>query len=315
MVTRASLSARLSGTNPLLPDAVLAVGLAATAAVAGSQYHPEPWPRFDALAYTLCVLVNLPLALRRRAPVQVLTACCVAFVGYLAAGYQPSLNFWAPAIALYSVAAHRPPRTALAGAALTAAVIFYSGLADGSVGVPLSAVQAVGVPAVVWLVGNGTRRLDDRNRQLVAVTAQLRREQEKLAQQAITEERVRIARELHDVVAHHLSVISVQAGLAGYVFTADPATAHGALGTIAATSREALEELRRMLTLLRVDSTAPENSAGDTSDAGDGRSYAPTPDLGGLGELTERVSAAGVPVRLLTEGTVRRLPAGVGLCA
>lgn len=309
MHTRASLVARISSTNPQLADAVLAVGLAAAAAVAGEQYHPEGWPRFDALAYALSALISLPLAFRRRAPVLVLTACCLAFAGYLAAGYSPSLNFWAPAIALYSVAAHRPPRTAAAGAALTAAVIFYSGLAAPVIGVPLAALQAVGVPAVVWLVGNGTRCLADRNRQLAAMTEQLRRAQKEQARQAATEERVRIARELHDVVAHHLSVISVQAGLADYVFTIDPPTARGALGTIAATSREALEELRRMLALLRVDSEGSEDGTDD------GRSFTPAPDLGRLGELAERVGAAGVPVRLRTEGVVRRLPAGVGLCA
>jgi signal transduction histidine kinase len=339
--------ARPGGRNALLTDTVLAAGLAAAAAVAGAEYHPAPWPRFDAAAYVLSALVVLPLALRRRAPVAVLVASCAAYGGYLAAGYQPSLDFWGPAIALYGVAAHRPPRVAAVGAGLTAVVMFCSGLAAREVGVVLSVVQAVAVPGVVWAVGNGARLLADRNRRLTAVTAQLHREQEERARQAVTEERVRIARELHDVVAHHMSVISVQAGLAGYVFADDPPTARAALDTIAATSREALEELRRMLALLRVDPDGDEDGEGDedctedgngdgdrdgggrggaSGDGGgygtveaDGRggtgSYRPAPDLGDLAGLAERVTAAGVPVEVRTEGVVRPLPAGVGLCA
>jgi signal transduction histidine kinase len=114
---------------------------------------------------------------------------------------------------------------------------------------------------------------------------------------------MRIARELHDVVAHHLSVVSVQAGLAGYVFAADPDTARSAVDTIAGTSREAQEELRRLLLVLRSDT---ENGPVDEpSRIG----------LDRLDELVERVRAAGVPVDLEVSGEPWPLPSGPDQCA
>ncbi|MFD8984959.1 sensor histidine kinase [Streptomyces sp. NPDC059564] len=320
MRTRAWPADRLRSVDPRLADAVLALGLTAAAAVAGQQYHPAGWPPFDATAYLLTALVGLPLAVRRAAPVPVLVASCLAFAGYLAAGYQPSLNFWGPAIALYGVAARRPPRTAAACAALTAAVVFYSGQSARELGLLVTVVQALIVPAVVWAFGNGARLLDERNRQLAAVTAQLHREQEWRARRAVSEEQRRIARELHDVVAHHMSVISVQAGMAGYVFPSAPEKARTALGTIAETSQEGLRELRRILTLLRSGGDEePDARAGAPhadGDRGDERTpYAPIPGLAGLPGMAERVRASGVPVGLRTSGTPRPLPPGVELCA
>ncbi|GGZ95446.1 ATPase [Streptomyces subrutilus] len=296
---------RLRSVDPRLADAALALGLTAAAAVIGRQYHPAGWPPFDATAYALTALAGLPLAARRRAPVWALVTSCLGFACYLAAGYQPSLNFWAPAMALYGVAARRPPRTTAACAALCGAVVFHSGLAAPELGLTVTVVQAVGVPAVVWTFGNGARTLAERNRQLAALTARLHREQEWRERQAVSEEQRRIARELHDVVAHHMSVISVQAGMAGYVFPSAPEQARAALVTISETSQEGLRELRRILTLLR-----------SAADGADGRApYAPIPGLSGLREVAERVRAAGVAVDLRTDGVARPLPPGVELCA
>lgn len=88
----------------------------------------------------------------------------------------------------------------------------------------------------------------------------LRREQAERARQEVVAERVRIARELHDIVAHHMSVISVHAGMAGYVFDAEPDTARKAVGVIADNSREAQEELRRMLSPLRTGTEADDDA-------------------------------------------------------
>lgn len=122
---------------------------------------------------------------------------------------------------------------------------------------PTVLAQAVLFPAAVFVVGRGSGALAERNRQFAELTDRLRRQQEEKALQALTEERVRIARELHDVVAHHMSVISLQAGMASYVFPTDPEASRLALDTIADTSREALEEMRRMLVLLRVGEEEP----------------------------------------------------------
>jgi signal transduction histidine kinase len=116
---------------------------------------------------------------------------------------------------------------------------------------------------------------------------------------------MRIARELHDVVAHHMSVVSVQAGLAQFVLESDPATARAALRTVLHTSGEALQEMRRMLSLL--DTGADED--------GPAGAYDPTPGLDRLDDLVERVCAAGVPVEVTISGERHPLAPGVDLCA
>jgi signal transduction histidine kinase len=168
-------------------------------------------------------------------------------------------------------------------------------------------VQAVVSALVMCQFGNAARVSAERGDQLAVLTGQLRREQAERARRAVAEEQGRIARELHDVVAHHMSVISVQAGMAGYVFGSDPGAAHDALRTISDTSREGLEELRRMLAVLRTDGTG---------DDGPGpASYDPVPGLGRLDEMAGRIRAAGVPVELTVTGQPRPLAPGVELCA
>ncbi len=127
----------------------------------------------------------------------------------------------------------------------------------------------------------------------------LETERDQQARIAVAQERARIARELHDVVAHAVSVIVVQADGAGYAVRSQPEVAERALGTISATGREALTELRRLLGVLR--------SEGGESD------LAPQPGARSISDLAERVRAIGVPVRLDLAGELDDLPAGVGL--
>ncbi|MFI6581469.1 sensor histidine kinase [Embleya sp. NPDC050493] len=314
-------------------DAILAVAMAAGGCVAGQQFHPDGWVRFDATAYLLTCALSLPLALRRRAPVPVLIASGSMYTVYLAAGYQPSLNFWAPVIALVTLAGQRPPRSAAMGAVFVAAVVAFSGM-RGRLGPALVVAQAVLVPVVAVVIGDAVRRLAQRNRQLVLLTARLEREQEERARRAIVDERVRIARELHDVVAHHMSVITVQVGLASYVFDSDPRAARAALDVIGDAGRDALDEMRRLLSLLRVDFDEDGGGEGQRADGvgdidgvggvggvgGDGGvggvdgAADPMPGLDRLADLAERMSAVGVTVDLTTEGAPRHLSPGLELC-
>jgi signal transduction histidine kinase len=254
---------RLTGLRRIDPTAVdtgFALLVAFGTCLAGSQYHDARWPHFDAPAYLFSVLACLPMALRRRIPLLALALSCAAFAGYLAAGYQPSINWFAPPLILYTVVALRPLREAAAGAVLTGAVIFYSGwCADLPPAVIV--VQPIVLVGIAWLLGGGARALADRNRRLAVLTARLRDEQRDRAARAVTEERVRIARELHDVVAHHMSVITVQAGLAQYVFAADPATARTALDVIADAGRQAQQEMRYLLAALRIGPEQPGDEA------------------------------------------------------
>jgi signal transduction histidine kinase len=139
----------------------------------------------------------------------------------------------------------------------------------------------------------------------VELTEQLHQGREERARAAVMEERVRIARELHDVVAHHMSVISVHAGLGRYVLASDPGAAGAALDTIAGTSREAMNEMRRLLAVLRV-ATAKLTA--------DGGSDEPAPGLARLDDLVERVRAARVSVDVTVTGTAVALPSGADLC-
>ena len=198
----------------------------------------------------------------------------------------------------------------------------------------------VGLASVIaWMTGYSMRQ-----RRLYVVTLQ-----HQAANSAVAEERLRIARELHDVVAHSMSVIAVQAGYGQYVIDASPDGAKYALGAIQATSRDALEEMRRMLGVLRQQDVTPAQPADGTAidgtvavgTAADGTAtdgtvadgaalgqpaaddravkrpapLAPAPGLAGLDRLVGRTCGAGVRVTVGVSGMVRPAPAGIDLSA
>jgi signal transduction histidine kinase len=162
--------------------------------------------------------------------------------------------------------------------------------------------QALGdiVPfAAAWVFGDSLRTRRAYTRALEERAERLERDRERESARAVAEEQARIARELHDVIAHNLSVMVVQAAAANDVFDSKPERAREALRTIEATGRGALSELRRLLGAVR----------------GDGADFAPQPDLGQLDELIDQVRAAGLHVVLHVEGEARPLPAALELSA
>jgi signal transduction histidine kinase len=196
-------------------------------------------------------------------------------------------------LAVYNAAAHTSGRRAVIAGGLAVA-LYVADLAVDSEGIYVEGIVFYallwGAP---WVAGRAVRRrrLSDR-----------RAEQEKArAQAAILEERARIARELHDVVAHAISVIVLQARGGRRVLDAEPADARDAFATIERTGRQALEEMRRLLGMLR---------ASDEELA-----LAPQPTLKELDRLVEQVRAAGLPVEVAIEGEPRELPPGVDLSA
>ncbi|MFV0134675.1 sensor histidine kinase [Streptomyces sp. HMX87] len=281
--------------HPLVADGLIAAALTTVAALLGTEAVAQGWPALDPLAWILVVGVNLPLALRTRAPVTVCLAVHACWAVYITLGHWPVVNSFGPMLALYTVASLRPTRAAAACAALLAGVWIYAGLVTDSAAMASVAGQAVGFPLVLWRFGYIVRRTGE-------LTRQLRAEQAERARREVAEERVRIARELHDVVAHHIAVINVQAGLARFVFTSDARTARESLDTIEGASGEALAELRRMLGLLRADGVQGAEST-------------PAPGLDQLAEMIARVRAGGVGVELSVTGEPRPLPPGVQLCA
>ncbi|MFG3284978.1 sensor histidine kinase [Streptomyces sp. NPDC048111] len=280
--------------RPQLADALIALALTSVSAVLGQESGAQGWDPLDAQGYVLVVLAGLPLAMRVRAPLTVLLCSQLAFVAYVASGYWPVVTTFGPMLALYTVASLRPARTAVVCGVLMSGEWVYAGAVSPRSSMASVVSQAAVFTLVLIRFGALARRSNE-------LTRQLRGEQARRARREVAAERGRIARELHDVVAHHMSVISVQAGLAGFVFASDPPTARAALATISGTSAEALEELRRMLQVLR--------------EAEDATPGAPMPGLDRMGELVERIRAGGVPVTLRTVGAPRPLAPGVELCA
>ncbi len=202
---------------------------------------------------------------------------------------DPAITF-PLAVAVYSLAAYRP-RSITVPVAISIVVVCVLSIAlDEQADVADLAVNSL-VALGGWVVGDSTRVQRER-------TAWLAQRQEDEARRAAAEERVRIARDLHDVVAHHISVIVVQAEAAQEVLATHPDRAEGAMAAVADTARSALGELRRMLGLLRSES---------------GR--APQPDLAAVEDLIASVRGAGLVVELRTTGTVRPVDAVVGLTA
>ncbi|MEV4414793.1 histidine kinase [Catellatospora sp. NPDC049609] len=290
-----------------IADVVLVSWLLLAALLWAGNFEHEVggvWRPTDGLAVALILAFNIPLYVRRRAPVTVLLLACAAGTAYLALGYYHSVVTFAVALAVHKVAELRPRRVSVPAAVLGLAVLLFAQRVLVDQVRPFGFMIVTFLTLVAWGFGDGTRQMAERGRQLAALTERLRREQQERAHQAVSQEQRRIARELHDVVAHHMSVISVQAGLGRYVLTTDPQTAGGALTVIADTAHEALTEMRRLLAVLRVaaddaDAQAPFDSA---------------PDMKCLPDLLDRVRTAGAEIELVTEGAEVPLPSGLGLC-
>ncbi|MFE9389579.1 sensor histidine kinase [Streptomyces sp. NPDC006784] len=298
-------------------DGVIALAITAVSLLLGNDRVPEGWSGLDPPGVALTCAVNLPLAARRRFPSTLCLLVLACWSVYVALDYWPVVNSLGPLLALYTVAALRPMRQAVLCALLLAVVWNLAGTTGAESSWATVLGQSVLYPAVLCGFGHLARNAARRNVELDRLTDQLRRERAGAERRAVAEERVRIARDLHDVVAHHMSVISVQAGLAGYVFDSDPGTARGALGTIADTSGEALAELRRLLAVLRVeDGGRPEDGGRCVGGGDDDRpEFGPAPGLGRLPDLVERVRGAGVPVRFTVTGEPRSPAPGAGQCA
>ncbi|MFI6045784.1 sensor histidine kinase [Nocardia sp. NPDC051321] len=293
---------RLAAALPPICD--IGGPLVFTAAVmlaAHTNYATGP-KQLDLLGIVLIVASNFPVVLRNRAPLATFTVCCAGLAAFAAAGYWEALNGIGSLLALYTVAGRYPPSRSVPAAVLHSIIQVFAALITGGAALWMILILAPQFSLTAWTLGNLTRVLAARNAELAALTERLDRDRTARARRAVVEERVRLARELHDVVAHHMSAISIQAGLARYVFRSDPDTAYTAVRAIGDASGRALEDMRRLLTLLRLD---PEHSPdAQLLDGG----------LDQLHELVERVSAAGVPSTLAVTGKACRLPPGAELC-
>ncbi|MGH3207632.1 MAG: sensor histidine kinase [Trebonia sp.] len=277
-------------------------------------------PSWAAIVIVLVAVV--PAAFRRCRPftVLVMVAAAGAVASALSSSPAPPL---AVAFVMYLIPLRFTRRNALwlltgtllvtaAGLAVFA-VIRHGDYGTGTIGKAAGLMLEGGLlVTVAWLIGYAVRQQRGQAADRREQAERKAREQLAETRRARSEERLQISRELHDVVAHTLSVIAVQAGVAGYVVKTRPEEAARALSSIEETSRSALHEMRALLGVLRGEETGTTNGVSlGTRDA----ALAPAPGLADLDTLVERTGEAGVRVELSVRGERPPLPAGLDLAA
>ncbi|WP_411097814.1 sensor histidine kinase [Streptomyces sp. 020-2-3H-GM] len=285
--------------------AVFLLGLSGMASISGM--YDSTRERIIAIPVTLAL--STVVALRRRVPEKMLLLAILVGLVQLVAGVRPGIGNFAMLVITYTVATigeRWASRLALVCSLSAAALsqLRWEAEPGGSWAQTVFVTIIMTVPFVLaWVLGDSLRTRRAYFDQLEERAARLEREREAQSKVAVAAERARIARELHDVVAHNVSVMVVQADGAAYVMDAAPDQAKQALETISSTGRQALAEMRRLLGVLR------------TGDAPESGEYVPQPDVEQIEDLVEQVRQTGLEVDFKVEGTPRPLPSGVELTA
>ena len=258
-------------------------------------------------ASTLLALASiLPLLVMRRHPVGALAVSFAAGCGniLLTAPHQASLEgFVALVVLVYGAGAYLETKRAVWTIVVFETAIVVLGLFLALLD-DYNSLEYFSVPlwfAMAWVVGRLMRSWRVRAEELEGLALELAADRDALAEAAVEAERMRIARELHDVVAHNVSVMTIQATAASRILANDPEAALDALASIERTGRETVDEMRILLGVLR--------------ERGADEPFAPQPGLAELDALAERVRSAGLPVEVVVEGRPRTLAAGLDLAA
>lgn len=288
-----SASARLERV-PKTAALAIVVGLVQLFATLMAAHGQEDRESLDALAIALVLAGPAALVALRRAPVAVLAVTTATALAYWGLDYPRTLVMLAPTVAFIGavLAGHR----AVAWSSLAIAwggVAWLPSLVAG--GDPPRVGKAIGLAAWLFLLAAGAELLRAKIERHEERECTRRQQEEARAGQ----ERLRIARELHDVLAHNVSLINVQAGVALHLLDGHPERARPALEAIKDASSETLNEMRSVLSILRRPGEQPPRS--------------PTAGIGGLGELVARTTAAGIPVETTVSGEPRAVPASVDL--
>ncbi|GGJ46395.1 sensor histidine kinase [Streptomyces brasiliensis] len=286
--------------------AVVLLGIAGASvySVNGARDHHGGLAASIAVSAVMCLVV----ALRRRMPEKMLLLAVATGLAQLVLDVETTVADFAMLVIVYTVAAvgagwaSRFALIAGLSAAPLAQIRWPQEHSSALGNVAVAVFQTVPF-ALAWVLGDSMRTRRAYFAQLEERAARLEKEREAQAKVAVAAERARIARELHDVVAHNVSVMVVQADGAAYVLDSAPDQAKKALETISSTGRQALAEMRRLLGVLRT---------GEHKEAGE---YVPQPDVEQIDELVEQCRSSGLPVDFKVEGTPRPLPSGVELTA
>jgi len=295
--------------HPWVVDTLVALGLCAFGWLSMATTPADPHQNLHELttsAYVLNVVGTLPLLVRRRHPLVVFAITWVATLFYVVGMYPGGGPILGTLFAIYACAAHAPSRraglVAMAVAGLTSIYFFFvpelkTGLDD--------ALSMYAFLVTAWLLGDNMRIRRAYVTTVEERAERLERERDVEAQRAVLEERARIARELHDVVAHGMSVMVVQAGAARRTLSGSPELAAEAIGNVESTGRSALEEMRRLVSVLRA-------STDGTEEVGEAPRL-PQPQPDDLDKLIVGCRDAGLDVSLQVSGDERPLPPGLGL--
>lgn len=288
---------------PAVVDAAVATALLAAALVSlTGDLDSAPGVRSaEPVVYLLVALGIAPYYLRRRAPLAVLVVASVPVVTMIGLGYTPGVLGAGLFLACYTVAAWSSRRQLTVASLYTAMLLVGVAITWPDHLRPVQLVENLVLFATAFALGDAVRTRREAAESTAEKAALIEQHQAELARQAVTDERLKIARELHDLVAHSLGVIAVQAGVGAHVIDTQPVEAKRALEAIVTTSREALGEIRGLLGVLR-------SADGEAS-------YEPPAGLADLDALVERTSAAGVPVTVGVEGQPVPLPLGIDLAA
>jgi signal transduction histidine kinase len=301
---------RVRSINPFIVDGALALFMFAfgLSTAHGQDIRDESGLLIDefreptALLVVTAFVTCAPIAIRRRWPMTALLISSAGILVHILLNWPEGSLPAATLILTYTVGAWCPLRKAIFGLGIVSATIIALAIAD-SPGMD-SRAQVFGVIAqfaAVWAIGVAIRNRRAASAVRIREAEERAEAERQSAARVLAEERLRIAQELHDVVAHSMSVIAVQAGVGAHVVDERPDQAKAALEAISATSRGTLTELRRLLGVLR--------------DSDGVRSSAPAPGLVDLPRLVDEVRAAGVPVTLRVEGATDCVHGGVELSA
>ncbi|MEU4406942.1 sensor histidine kinase [Streptosporangium sp. NPDC023963] len=309
--------------HPLIPDAIFGGALAAASVPFAHAAHvfgdPDRLRTPDAMGLGLIVAGCLSVALRRHRPFLVLFLVCVAEVALAATGRNPSLLWLVTLVLVYTIAAGRGLALSVCAPALALTGHVLSSAAGGGLGGWSGHLLMAVFTASLWIAGRSVRLRRAYQAELRDRARRMERAREADTRAARAEERSRIARELHDVVAHHVSVMTVQAAAARRVLASNPDGAREALSAIEKLGRTAMSEMRSMVGVLRTDGTPAERN--------------PQPGVREIPALVDQMREAGLRTQLWiedgrgtpgatgasgtgeTEETGRKLPPGVDLAA
>jgi signal transduction histidine kinase len=291
---RLALNARLVDASVVvILWAILVVDISSRVLVTGQQAN-------DAFSYLLLLVMTIPFLVHRRYPVVALTLVLAAVLIYALLHYAafPGVNAFA---LLFGIALHTDRHRSLLAFIATLVVLMIAlAVQPANATVVADWISNGLCITVAWLLGDNWRLRRTRWAAIQERNQLLERERVEQSRRAVTAERMRIARELHDAVAHSMSVITIQAGVGHHVIDTQPDEAKLALAAIEATSRNALVEMRRLLGVLRQE--------GDPS-----ATLAPTPGMKDIPDLLAQLAGAKVSAALVVDGIPRPLPPGLDL--